>query len=333
MNTTVEAAFKAFDVTLNLDPRERLQAQERHREVRAALEKSGVVAGSFLQGSFARKTMLKPLKDVDIVILLQPDSGLKTPDGPVHAMKLFRELVAERWPAARFDIGEAPSAKALRVDFGDLPFSLDLVPAFETDGEWVLIGDRERCVWESSNTRIQIRRVSERNVLTRNRFVHQVRMLKAFVSHQPKELFDFFKGIAVESIAYTTVTGELPHDEAIARALREGARILPGPLMEPAGNDDVSVKWQPQDRDRAIRAFASAAEIADEAVALRHQGDEHAAIANWHAIFGNDFPTAPGQSAHEALRNWASGSVTRTGRASRTTAGLPYAPGRSWRRA
>jgi hypothetical protein len=332
MKMTVTSAFGTFDETLNLDPHERAQAQERHNQVRAVLERSGVIQGSFLQGSFARKTMLKPLKDVDIVVLLKQESGLQGPDGPARAMQLFRELVAAEWPTAVFDAGEKPSAKALRVEFEDLDFTIDLVPAFEGDGEWVLIGDRELRGWEPSNTRIQIRLVRERNGQTKKNFVHQVRMLKAFVKQQPKDEFEFFKGIAVESIAYSTITVWLPHDEAIAVALREGARILQGRVMEPAGNDDVSVKWEPSQRERAIRAFSAAADIAAEAVELRRQGDDHAAITNWRAILGDDFPAAPAQSVEDVLKSWASGSVTRTGRASATIAGAPAAPGRGWRR-
>src|SRR5450830_209156 len=262
----VRSAFAAFDEALNLDPRERDRARERHNEVRAALESSGVVMSTFLQGSFARKTMLKPLKDVDIVVLLYPDSGLGGPHGPARAMDVFRRLVAAEWPTAIFDAGEAPAGKALRVQFDDLRFTFDLVPAFEGEGDWVLIGDRDERRWEPSNTRIQIRKVSERNVLTVGSFVHQVRMLKAFVRHKPG--LDFVKGIAVESIAFTAIAGHLPHEEALTQALRHGAQTLGGPLIEPAGDDDVSVKWEPEERELAIKAFATGADQAAEALRL-----------------------------------------------------------------
>lgn len=333
MATSVVSAFKSFDEKLNLDPRERERAQARHHELRDVLEASGLIDGTFLQGSFARKTMLKPLKDVDIVVLLNPDLGFEGGDGPALAMDRFRGLVAEVWPTARFDIGEAPAAKALRVEFNDLPFTFDLVPAFDGAGEWVLIGDRERRHWEPSNTRIQRHKVAELNVRTGGSFVHQVRMLKAFVKRQPEEEFAFFKGIAVESVAYQSIQKRLPHDEAIATALRDGAVLLTGPVMEPAGDDDVSIKWAPHEREAAVGAFNAGATAATEAVGLRQAGDERAAIEIWHSLFGADFPAAPAQSLEETLRKWASGSVTSTGRTSATVAGAsPAAPGRAWRR-
>jgi hypothetical protein len=270
---------------------------------------------------------------VDIVVLLNPDRGFEGGYGPALAMEKFQELVAQAWPTAMFDIGEAPAAKALRVEFDDLPFTFDLVPAFDGDGEWVLIGDRERRHWERSNTRIQRRKVAELNVRTGGYFVHQVRMLKAFVKSQPEEKFKFFKGIAVESVAYQTIQKRLPHDEAIANTLRDGAALLTGPVMEPAGDDDVSIKWAPLERETAVHTFTAAATAATEAVALREAGDERAAIEIWHSLLGADFPAVPAQSIEDTLQKWASGSVTSTGRTSTTVAGVaPAAPGRAWRR-
>jgi tRNA nucleotidyltransferase (CCA-adding enzyme) len=67
--TTVNAAFNEFDEALNLDPNERKAAQDRHRQISDVLSEAGLAVTTFLQGSFARKTMLKPLKDVDMVVV------------------------------------------------------------------------------------------------------------------------------------------------------------------------------------------------------------------------------------------------------------------------
>lgn len=65
--TSIPAAFGIFDTELNLDPTERDKAMRRHQEITEVLTAAGVAASTFLQGSFARKTMPKPLKDVDMV--------------------------------------------------------------------------------------------------------------------------------------------------------------------------------------------------------------------------------------------------------------------------
>lgn len=334
MAQTVGAAFGVFDDNLNLDPRERTRAQDLHNAIREAVSVDFLVTASFLQGSFARKTMLKPLKDVDIVLIL--NSALRYyyygPDGPAAVMEAFKPLVRRVFPEAQFDQGEEPAGKALRVSLPGCPFTIDLVPAFEEEpaSEYVLIGDRHERTWELSNTRIQRRRVSERNLATGGAFVHQVRMGKAFCKYHEDEL-DFFKGIVMESLAYVAIKTRMSHDEAVRAILRHAASAVYGPIYEPAGEDDVTAKWTPQQRSVAARVFADAARRADEAIRLDAAKDVAGAIDAWHNLLGTDFPVAPARPLKEAASAWGSGSLSWTGRPSATTAAVQLAPaGRSW---
>ena len=118
--TRVDEAFAALDESLNLDPLERKKAEERHNEVREVLKAAGLISGAFLQGSFARKTMLAPLKDIDTVNLLveRLREQLRSPGGVQRAFDLFQNAVQEEWRDAVFDRGdEPPAAKALRCRF------------------------------------------------------------------------------------------------------------------------------------------------------------------------------------------------------------------------
>jgi hypothetical protein len=329
---TVDGAFGAFDHNLNLDRSERDQAQEMHQEIREELTDAGVIADSFLQGSFARKTMLKPLKDIDIVCLLDPAlwEELRHADGPGKAMESFKSPIRTRWPDVEFDVGDEPAGKALRLSFPWLDFTVDLVPAFETDDEYVLIGDRDEGTWEPSNTRIQLRRVRDRNQATGGRFVHQVREGKALKKNHEPEL-EFVTGIVVESLAYAAITRKMPDKLAIAGFLNHAAKAVRGPVLEPAGEDDVTVKWTAQERSTAERVFAQAAEQARIALALEQDGDVQGAIAAWHDLLGEDFPWAEDRSVAETMGAWAAGSVATNGRPTASRAAKQQAaPGRSW---
>jgi hypothetical protein len=72
-------AFAEFDEELKLDPAERKAAQRLHNEMTQLLIRAGVIVSAFLQGSFARKTMLAPLRDIDKIVIMagrlagQPD--------------------------------------------------------------------------------------------------------------------------------------------------------------------------------------------------------------------------------------------------------------------
>ncbi|MEP6527081.1 MAG: nucleotidyltransferase [Nocardioidaceae bacterium] len=333
MARTVNSAFASFDEELNLDPRERDKAQRRHNDISDLLRAAGVIEASFLQGSFARKTMLKPLKDVDIVMLL--DKGkyghLRSDmDGPREAMELFKGPVKRQWPAVKFDAGEKPAGKALRLAFPDCEFTVDLVAALPTDTESVLIGNRDERRWEPSNTRKQIRLVRDRNTVTGGRFVHQVRMVKAFRKHHELRL-EFIKGIVIESLAFDAIHLQLADKKAVSAVLWHAAEAVTGPVLDPAGDDDVTAKWTSQQREVAVATFADQAQRAEEALRLEAHGDTEGAIDAWQAVLGKDFPDAQRRTAKESAGAWAIGSMSRAGRPSTTRAADQQLPaGRSW---
>ncbi|MGW0702129.1 SMODS domain-containing nucleotidyltransferase [Streptomyces sp. NPDC002867] len=332
MNSSTKGAFDAFDEELNLDARERMSAQERHNDITDLLVSAGLAIGTFLQGSFARKTMLKPLKDVDMVIRMHPrlKEILRRPGGPAHAMHLIREALADEYPEAQFDVDDAP-AHALQVTFPDLDFTFDLVPALDEDaGEIVYIADRENDIWEWCNTRTLNRITSTRNQATGGRFVHQVRMLKSY--KKDHAILGDTCGLLWEALAYDAVTGPLEHSQALAVTLAHAAQAVTRPVLDPTGVDDLTADWTIAQRTAYATALATAARRAAEARRLEEDGQHAAAIEIWHDLLGTPFPAAETQSAADALRALAAGSITSTGRAVPSPRGQqPSRPVRSWR--
>ncbi|MGW0566002.1 SMODS domain-containing nucleotidyltransferase [Streptomyces tauricus] len=333
MNNTTKGAFDVLDEELNLDVGERKSAQKRHQDITDYLVDAGLAIATFLQGSFARKTMLKPLKDVDMIIRMHPrlEKILRRPGGPAQAMHLIREIIAEEHPDAEFDVGDAP-AHALQVTFTDLDFTFDLVPALDADdgSEIVYIADRENDTWEWSNTRTLNRIISTRNQATGGRFVHQVRMLKSYKKDHP--LLDDTCGLLWEAFAYGAVTSAVEHSQALAATLAHAARAVASPVLDPTGVDDLTIDWTTAERTTYATTLTAAARRAAEARRLEEDGQHTAAIEIWHDLIGDPFPQAEAQSATDALRALAAGSITSTGRAvTSSRARQPARPGRSWR--
>lgn len=331
MSKTTKGAFDAFDEALNLAPRERQSAQKRHNDITDHLVGTGLVIGTFLQGSFARKTMPKPLKDIDMIVRMHPrlEETLRRPGGPAHAMQLLRTALADRYPDARFDVTDAP-AHALQVTFPDLDFTFDLVPALDADGEIVHIADRGNDTWEWSNTRTLNRVISTRNKATDGRFVHQVRMLKSYKKDHP--VLDDTCGLLWEALAHQTITSPLEHSQAVADTLAHAAQAVTRPVFDPTGVDDLTADWTPAERTAYATALHHAAQQAAEARRLEQDGQHAASIDIWHSMLGDAFPEPEAQSAEEALRAMAAGSITSTGRAVTSTFGWqPARPARSWR--
>lgn len=340
---TAEAdAFEKFDDELKLEPAERKKAQQCHHEIGGILDREEYTEGRFLQGSFARKTMIKPLRDIDMVVLLRPElrryvgeelrAGLLTgaSGGPQAVMERLEAALRPHYPGAVFDIGK----HALGIDFGDGGFKFDVVPAFDTDGgprSDVLIANTDAGQWQRSNTRELMATVSDRNGACNGRFIHQVRMIKHAVSESPtgKEFF----GLLSESIAFDAIRTSMAHAEACLRVFERGAELLTGSsVYDPTREDNLLRRLDVGTRDAAQRQFAKWTELAREARRLAEKGDQDAAVDVWHQVFGNPFPAGAEESTAAAARAWQGGAPTATGRITTAAIGRTAAPpGRSWR--
>lgn len=331
---SVVAAFDQFDIAISLDPVERAQATLRHQKITAALIEAGLAVSTFLQGSFARKTMRRPLKDVDVVVLLPAALmvGYFNSDGAQRIHERFKPVLRAAFDGhIRFD-ETANAGKALQLCFDDVEFTVDLVAAFAdpSGSEGVYIADRHERTWEESNTRTLKRVVAERNKDTGGKFVHQVRMLKEFKS-QHRELDDLV-GLAVESLTFAAVPTQMSHARAVAVTLRHAAAAVLGQLPDPTGVADLSVKWSDTQRQTYSTVFARGADRAEEALRLDADARFTAAIDVWASLLGEDFPAPAVQSEVEAIEGLVAGSITSTGRATRSQRGTEASrPTRSWR--
>jgi hypothetical protein len=331
-------SFDALDNALKLDPRVDAQAREIRSIIDEVLTAAGWWALSLLQGSYGRKTMYPPLKDVDLVIVLPKNLAyLRTdPQGPAKAMAAFQHaLVASaRLLGAQFDLGGA-SPHALQMSIPGLPFTFDLVPAFETeDPNWLVIADRTKQRWNKrSDVRALRNKVVERNLLSKARWVPQVRMDKHAMRQNPA-VKALVCGLIIESLAYDAVHGPLTPQKAIAATFAQGSRVLTGSYKGLA-QDDLTAKWTAGERQQVVAFFQQNHRRAEEALKYEATGDTAAASSMWREILGQEFPQVEVTftdrlSAAARL----GGGLTSTGRLT-TSPAAPAAtnPGRPWHRA
>ena len=143
----------------------------------------------------------------------------------------------------------------------------------------------------------------------------------------------FISGIVVESLAYAVIGRKMLDKDAVAAVLEYAKDAVKGPVLEPAGEDDVTIKWTSEERETAARVYAEASRKAAEALRLERAGDMDGAISVWHSLFGDAFPDAPARPVLDVMTAFAAGSVSSAGRPSTTTvAQQAAAPGRSWTR-
>lgn len=329
--SAVASAFDNLDEVLKLDPNGRKKAQDRHKQVRDCLSDAGLTSGGFLQGSFARATMLKPLKDVDTVNLVAPAwrEVAEALGGVQKMFDQFQAAVQDEWPTAEFDVDKR-AGKALAVTFSDCTFTVDICAALPTgNDDFVLLGDRDADEqWQPSLTRKLNRLVAQRNQETDGVFVHQVRVLKT-LKHLHDDLKDI-DGIVFESVAYWSITSKMQFADAIAHALRQGSQLLERPMNDPANEGDLTESWSEQKRGKVVRAFERLAEQAEAALSAARSDDLDAALASWRGVVGSDFGGKLATS-ESALQSWnTSGRETSRWGVEHGDRRWAATPGRSW---
>jgi Second Messenger Oligonucleotide or Dinucleotide Synthetase domain len=325
MPTPTDDAFEEYDENLKLDPEERPAAEKVHNEVTDLLIDKGLIVTAFLQGSFRRKTMIAPLRDIDKIVVLHPDLvGLAADE----VMDRIEAELRNAYTHAIF----TRTRHALQIDFGAATFSFDTVPAWEsdTDDDDVLIANRDTGGWDRSNTRELIRVIADRNLATGGVWIHQVRMAKQVV----KYLLDgIVPGLHIESWAFIAVGDKVAHDEALAQILECGASHIGGTYTEPTGVDMISARLKPDVVATALPVLMEAARRAREARNLSLAGDHGEAIRIWHDLCGDCFPEPAAQDAATALgRAFQGGAVTSMGTVTTSQMGFQRSqPTRSWR--
>lgn len=302
----ISERFNQLDENLKLDPRERDRAMAAHNRLGDVLVKAGIAKRTRLQGSFARKTMLPPLKDVDKVIELVDSLKdlLDGPGGPEKAMVLIEAAIENVMPGATYEVKQ----HALGIVLAGESFDFDAVPAFnpEEGTNWIAIADTEDDDWEPSNTYELIKIIADRNRACGGLWVHQVRMAKQAVKNAGLKL----PGIHIEKYAWDAVTGAMPHPVAVAAILAAGARLLEGEYTEPTGVDRIGDRLEPGQKEHAQAILQRLAGQATDALRLADAGDDDSAANIWAEIFGDPFPKP--DTAKGFLQGLAGGKVVTT---------------------
>lgn len=303
--------FTQLDTFLNLNEAERSRAQEFHNRLSDILVAAGLAKRTRLQGSFARKTMLPPLKDIDKIIELADHlrDELAGPDGPARAMEMIANVLGPELPGSMFD----PGKHALEITVEGESFNFDAVPAFSDDSadeKWIVIADTEDRDWEPSSTYLLIDVIAERNQACDGRFIHQVRMVKHALRHAG--LGDVLPGLHIETFAFHAITSSMDHPEAVTATLVAGAEMLGSDYNEPTETDQISDRLSPSEIEHAKPVLEALASRAEGALKMARDGDESGAAAEWAEIFGSGFP-APDAGDRSYLEHLHRGGAVGTG--------------------
>lgn len=295
--SSIDDAFEKFRTRLETTPTEDSKASSRQKKIREQLNASTIaIKDDFLTGSYIRHTKTKPLRDVDIMLVLSDEDYLDK--HPSAVLEDIRAVLAAHYGDHRV----CTDQRAVRVDFGvtivdDIAdgevVSFDVVPAFQDDDNY-LIPDDQLGEWISTNPKAHKALATEANKNYSDRWKPLVKMIKKWNQHAGSPVFPSF---LIEVMALEIITGgwtgNYPYELRMffATAADQIDRCWPDPAhVGPDVSDALDT--EPVAMNIARTALRDAEKACTAAIALARGGKNGEAIKVWRDLFGPLFPAS-----------------------------------------
>lgn len=288
---TVPEAFEKFRTRLKISTSEQQDASRRQQKIREQVRGGLAVETDFLTGSYGRNTKTRPLKDVDIFVVLKESESDYLDKSPDAVLDRLLEILAEHYPS-RVSKGN----RAVKINFGDVAIldeqvtSFDIVPAFAANGGFK-IPDRRQGGWIESNPRIHAEKAAAAHKAFDEKWKPTVKMIKKWNDHQDKPVKPSFllEVMALELVAApwgNSYSRELRQFFASAVASIDDEWAEPANLGPPVTARLNENSWE---RIQAKQALRDAEVACTEALRLEQTGRTGAALDAWQKLFGPRF--------------------------------------------
>ncbi len=260
--------------------RQRLESDE---EIRASL-----AGDTFLSGFYRRRTAVRPVKDVDIIVPLEYVAGLK----PRTCLEKVRRILTKYYKAPNLE----NQRRSIRVDLSYV--TMDIVPALApegTDGS-LLIPDRNQALWLESHPKAHIKWTEQLNKSSKEMYVPLVKALKWWRQTRLGEI-RHPKSFFLECMTAKDVDFKANSIRELFHGVLEGWRRRFGPIVD-AGRipnlEDPGLPGETLATGMTVEEFKSFYEEvgASEEIARNalQKDDARAAAREWQKLFGPEFP-------------------------------------------
>lgn len=293
--SVVSEAFDIFRGRLQTTKTENKTASRRQRKIREQLDASELtIDADFLTGSYRRETKTKPLRDVDIMVVLTDRRYLD--QHPSAVLEAVRGILVPHYGEHRV----TPDRRAVRVDFGlaivdDVAdgevMSFDVVPGF-THGDNYLIPDDTLGTWIATNPKVHADLSTAANKAYDGQWKPLVKMIKKWNFHVGDPVIPSF---LLEVLALDLISGGWagPDPYELRMFFASAADRLGDGWPDPAhAGPDVSdtLDADPGAMAAARQALLDAEKSCTRALGLERTGNNGAAIREWRNLFGPLFP-------------------------------------------
>lgn len=298
MLLSVAEAFDKFRSNLEPTASEVADASRRHQKIRGQIAEELSVADSFLTGSYVRHTAVRPLKDVDIMVVLAEDESDYLHQNPQGILHRICEILELHYPN-RVHL----QSRSVTVEFGitvindisDKVVAVDVVPAFPEAINYQ-IPDTHSGTWILTNPKVHQRMATDCNASLTGHWIPLVKMAKKANSHAGSQngTKPVRPNFLLEVMAHTLVAPPWagPYPLELRAFLASVSDQLDQRWPDPARlGPDVNSRLlaSPNELTEAKRWLYETVATCDRA--LRHARDNRidAALDTWQKLFGQLF--------------------------------------------
>lgn len=329
MALTVNAAFSEFmSDRVNLDPdvtrRARASRDWLMDQIASLYEGNDYIPLPYTEqdiyfGSFARRTKIRELDDIDLIACLRAEGAsyldlgtvhITVPDGTRlrslchdHTDQLNSRRVVNSFVHALRNVPQysrselSRSGEAAVLDLTSYTWSFDVVPGFftkpEVDGRTYYIIPDGNGYWKKTDPRIDQARVTDVNRRHSGHVLNAIRLLKFWNRRatMPTVMPYLFESIVLSHYERTTATASQFVDLEVAPILISIALSILQPVMDPKGLQGDLNGLSAGDRLAVSRRAQEDAVRATQAREAEAAKDHRESIRRWREVFGPSFPT------------------------------------------
>lgn len=287
MVTSVEDAFNVLLERQELTPDQSDVASKRIPAIADFLASNLAMAErAFPMGSYARGTLCRSERDLDILAPLAPYS----PDGYWERYKYdsraflywIRKLLNDRYYATNVSSKQV----AVKLDFSTIV--VEVVPCFPRKGGGYLMPNGSGG-WMNTNPPYHTTYITDADRAHGNRLKPLIKLIKFWNIANGHHLRSFHVEMMVTKMWKGYTIGEWP--AAVAATLKVMGAWVKANMDDPwPAGSKLNAYLTADTRDQVVRMLADDAKAADQAEKYRAEGKVQAALECWNVVYRHLFP-------------------------------------------
>ncbi len=292
MATNIPQSFQKLKQNLEITDLQGTTVSTRQQNVRKVMEAGMQVLDSFLTGSYARSTMIAPLKeaDVDIFIVLDPKYYFHYNNGQNGGQGGLLDLVKGTLRKTYTNTPDiSRNGQAVTIRFED--FVVDVVPSFHRQGGGFLIPNSINQSWIETDPKKHVDIMVAANQTHNGDLVPLVKMIKCWNRNNGK----YFSSFHLEVLALQILQGVTISNfwTGMRYYFDKGRTMIAQRTPDPAGySGNIGGYINTQEKlQESIAKFQLAYSRAIKAEEFGLRGNTRDNIEMWIKIFGNYFPS------------------------------------------